>query len=38
MTDRPSTKKAFVKIMEEEGRIDCLVNNAEFWLTHLLLC
>ena len=28
ITDRPSTKNAFVKIMNEQGRIDCLVNNA----------
>lgn len=28
ITDRSSTKKAFVKIMKEQGRLDCLVNNA----------
>jgi len=28
VTDRPSTKQAFVKIMKEHGRLDCLVNNA----------
>lgn len=28
VTDRAATKKAFVKIMKEQGRLDCLVNNA----------
>lgn len=28
VTDRTETKKAFVRIMKEQGRLDCLVNNA----------
>lgn len=28
VTDRAAVKKAFVKIMNEQGRLDCLVNNA----------
>ena len=28
VTDRVSTKQAFVTIMDEQGRLDCLVNNA----------
>ena len=28
VTDRELTKKAFMKIMKEQGRLDCLVNNA----------
>ncbi len=27
-TDRAQTRKAFIKIKEEQGRLDCLVNNA----------
>jgi len=27
-TDRPKTREAFIKIKEEHGRLDCLVNNA----------
>lgn len=28
VTDRASTRQAFIKIMKEQGRLDCLVNNA----------
>ena len=28
VTDRVATRKAFIKIMKEHGRLDCLVNNA----------
>tara|TARA_B100001059_G_C17747571_1_gene535242 strand:- start:478 stop:1218 length:741 start_codon:yes stop_codon:yes gene_type:complete len=28
ITDRKSTKQAFMKIISEHGRLDCLVNNA----------
>ena len=28
VTDRKSTKQAFIRIMDEHGRLDCLVNNA----------
>ena len=28
VTDRTAVKQAFVTIMKEQGRIDCLVNNA----------
>ena len=28
VTDRMATKHAFIKIMNEQGRLDCLVNNA----------
>ena len=28
VTDRIATRKAFIKIMKEQGRLDCLVNNA----------
>jgi len=28
ITDRASVKKAFMRIMKEQGRLDCLVNNA----------
>ena len=28
VTDRPATRLAFMKIMKEQGRLDCLVNNA----------
>ena len=27
-TDRPKTREAFIKIKEEHGKLDCLVNNA----------
>lgn len=28
VSDRAATRKAFMKIMKEQGRLDCLVNNA----------
>ena len=28
ITDRTQTRKAFIRIKEEQGRLDCLVNNA----------
>jgi 3-oxoacyl-[acyl-carrier protein] reductase len=28
VTDRIATKQAYIKIMKEQGRLDCLVNNA----------
>ncbi len=28
VTDRDATRKVFIKIMKEQGRLDCLVNNA----------
>jgi len=28
VTDRIATRQAFIKIMKEQGRLDCLVNNA----------
>lgn len=28
VTDRAATRQAFMKIMKEKGRLDCLVNNA----------
>lgn len=28
VTDRVASRKAFIKIMKEHGRLDCLVNNA----------
>ncbi len=36
VTDRESTKKAFIKIMDDQGRLDCLVNNAGILIDTLI--
>ncbi len=36
ITDRSSVRNAFVKIMDEQGRVDCLVNNAGILIDTLI--
>lgn len=36
VTDRTATRKAFIKITKEHGRLDCLVNNAGILIDTLI--